>query len=276
MSEEKSNLPAMPDYMKKFMQQSQNDAASMAASSISVPRVSIKGKRFKFIDGENEELVKTLTIDIVILGVEPEAGKFIKTFYKNKYNPNDSAPPDCSSSDGIRPDVWVNNPVCSTCAQCPNNVFGSATSEFSGKKTKACKDSKRLWIAKPSDIEKVYGLNVPVTSLKHMSKYGKEIGANGYPLPLVITQLGFEDESEFPQLTFKHVGFVHEDAADTAIKLNTERPWAAQFGGAPLLEDRTGGGRPALPGSDAPMPSEPPQTGGDTSNIDDVVGDWGG
>lgn len=218
---------AIPEYLRKFMDQgSSKDADSMAAASVSVPRISLKGKKFQFINGDDESR-KTETIHVVILGVDPEGGKMIKTFYKNGYNPNDTAPPDCSSSDGVVPDAWVQSPISDNCAGCQKNVFGSATSP-TGKKTKACRDAKRLWVVKADEISgTVYGLNVPVTSLKDMSEYGREIRGAGIPLCAVITEISMDEDSEFPQLHFKRLGFLNEEFGTQAIERNESRDWMA-------------------------------------------------
>jgi len=265
---------SVPAYMQKFMQNSQADAASMATASTSVPRLSFRGKRFRWTENGEEELVKNLTVDVIILGVEPDAGHFIKTYYDKPYNPGDTDPPTCSSSDGIRPDAWVSDPQADYCSKCAKNVFGSATSR-SGGKSKACQDGKRLWVAKPDVPKKFYGLNCPVTSLKNLSEYGKYIGNNKYPLGLVITTLGMDDESEFPKLTFTHNGFVEEVHADAVIAINAERPWRLDFGDRPMLPDHSVG---ATSGGGAPQPSADTtaQTGAkpDAAKVEDVVGSW--
>ena len=209
-----SNEVVIPDYLKKFMETSTSkDADSMASASVSVPRISLKGKKFQFINGDDESK-KTEDIHVIILGVDPEGGRMIKTFYANGYNPNDTSPPDCSSSNGIAPDNWVQNPVSTNCAGCDKNRFGSATSP-SGKKTKACRDAKRLWVVKADEVgETVYGLNVPVTSLKAMAEYGKEIREAGIPLSAVITRVYMDEESEFPQIHFQRIGFLVKMAPD--------------------------------------------------------------
>jgi hypothetical protein len=271
--EKGSELPAttstaLPAYLQKFQAQTQADTQSMAAASISVPRLSFRGKRFRFIVDGNEELVKDLTVDVVILGVEPEAGRMIKTYYEKAYQSGDSEPPTCSSSNGVRPDDWVQNPQNATCQGCRHNVFGSATG-VNGGKSKSCKDSKRLWVAKPSDPTVYYGLNAPVTSLKNLSEYGKFIARHEIPLSLAITRLSLDDDSEYPKLIFEHVGFVSEEHADAVVELNTERPWRTEFASTPMLPEHS-----SAP-SGAPQPqAAPPQAPVDTKKIDDVVGNW--
>jgi hypothetical protein len=260
----------IPEYMKKFMSQSHQDATSMAMSSISIPRLSYRGKRFRFIENGEEEVVKELTVKVIIVGVEPDPGKFVKTYYEKDYASGDSAPPDCSSSNGINPDAWVGNPQSTRCGQCPKNVFGSATSR-SGGKAKACKDGKILWVAKANDPGKYYGLKVPVMSLKNLSEYGKYISKNGYPLALVITELGLEDDAEYPQLTFEHSGFVDEKTAEPIMKINTERPWRATMNVSLIDGPTTAPARIAEPSG--PSGKEAP-TGGQNPSVADIVKEW--
>lgn len=225
------NIPA---YLQQYMTQgTTSDTDSLAAVKTSVPRISLKGKRFKFINGE-EESKGADTIHVAILAVEPPGTAMNKVFYKGGYNPNDTAPPDCASSNGINPDAWVSDPCAELCARCSNNMFGSATNQ-AGKKTKACKDSKVLWVAKPDDIEgTVYGLKVPVTSLKNMAEYGRQIKAIGAPLAVVLTELTMDQDNEFPLLGFKNVGFLNEEVGTKAMARNASREWIQES--APMLE----------------------------------------
>ena len=255
----------MPAYMQKFMKQNTEDTNSLVASSMSVPRLSYRGKRWRYIVDGEEELIKTLTTEVIIVGVEPDAGRFIKTLYLTQYNPGDSSPPDCSSSNGVTPDIWVSSPISQRCQGCPKNIFGSAVSR-SGGKAKACHDSKRLWIVRPENTEIYYGLNVPIMSLKNLSEYGKYIAKNNFPLALVVTELSMDDDSEFPKICFKHVGFVDETDSELVVDLNQRRPWRSEA-------------RPVVDTNhqieSTPTKSLEPlvRTQG-TENIDDIIGEW--
>lgn len=264
---------AVPAYLQKFMDQGgSKDADSMAAASVSVPRISLKGKKFQFINGDDESK-KTEEIHVIILGVDPEGGRMIKTFYASGYNPTDTSPPDCSSSDGIKPDNWVQNPVSQSCNGCQKNVFGSATSP-SGKKTKACRDAKRLWVVKPDEVEStVYGLNVPVTSLKDMAEYGKEIRSAGIPLSAVITRIFMDEESEFPQIHFQRVGFLNEETGLKAIERNESRDWMSSINlrnALPAPERRE---QQKLPTVDSSI-IDGEATNVTASSVDDVAKNW--
>jgi hypothetical protein len=268
-----ATVPQMPDYMKQFMEQSKSDTGSLISSSMSVPRLTYRGKVWRFVVDGEEEKIKTKEVNVVIVGVEPDAGRFIKTLYLSQYTPGDTSPPDCSSSNGIAPDSWVAAPQAQRCANCPKNIFGSAQSRTGGK-AKACHDSKRLWIVKPDDTDIVYGLNVPIMSLKALAEYGKYIARNNFPLALVITELSMDDDSEFPKLLFKHVGFVDEAISQDVIDLNSKRPWKTIS--APILPYDGGGAPAALP---SPVNQAIPQTASPerkqgAEGVDQIIGQW--
>lgn len=246
-----ANEMAIPEHLKRYMTSSSasTDADSMASASISRPRISLRGRKFRIIEGGEEIRRPADELLCVILAVEPGSGLMQKTFYAKGYVSGDSSPPDCSSANGIQPDPWVNNPVSNACKSCPKNVFGSATSN-NGKKTKACKDSKCLWIALPDDIEgTVFALNVPVTSLKAMSEYGGMLKANGVPTAAVITRLTMKD-SEFPELIFEFAGVLEEKTLEIAMDRNERRNWNITATGPMLEHNPTSSGPISAPGAD--------------------------
>lgn len=269
---------AIPEHLKKYQAQSSVDADSLASSSISIPRVSLRGRKFRLVVGGEEIRKPSDELDVVILAVEPGPNLFIKTYYEGKYNSGDSAPPSCASSNGVAPDPWVTNPQAERCMTCPKNQFGSATSN-SGKKTKACRDSKRLWVTDPTDVEgTVFALGIPVTSLKSVAEYGRMIRANGVPLSAVITRLTMVD-SEFPQLEFQHVGFLDEQVAPIAMERAEVKNW--DIGGAskaPQLghEQSEPGKVLQAPGAKevAAQLDAPKETDGKPSTVNEVVGNW--
>ena len=287
---EKQTLPAVPEYLKAYMAQPNTEADSLASSSISIPRISLRGRKFRLIEGGEEIRKPSDELHAVILAVEPEAGLFVKTYYEGQYNSGDSSPPTCASSNGIAPDTWVTTPQSNRCATCPKNQFGSATSR-SGKKAKACRDSKRVWMALPEDIEgTVYAMNIPVTSLKNVSEYGRLLKTNGFPISAVITKISMED-AEFPQLMFEMAGFLNEETGKTAIERNIARDWnIGAASTAPLLEYRSGADKPAAlpsvaqatarPQADASIIDQPKgnvtdvKVAADGKSVDSVLGNW--
>lgn len=273
-----SNELAIPQHLQKYQQLAPStDASSLASASISIPRISLRGRKFRLIEGGEEIRKPSEELRCVILAVEPGPGLFTKTYYEGTYQSGDSAPPTCASSDGIAPDPWVTNPQAQKCAACPKNMFGSATSR-SGKKAKACRDSKRLWVALPENINgTVYALGVPVTSLKAVSELGRKIQAHGIPLASVIVKITMED-SEFPQLQFDVEGFLPEADFNQALIRSNERDWDLRGASSGPMLDHT----PEQPKAQALL-TESVNTGGveakdnepkDSQKVDDVVGDW--
>lgn len=273
------------------------DAASMAASSNSIPRVSLRGREFRFIEN-GEEIVKFRDhIDVIIVGVEPQGSLMIKTWYEKGYQPGSKEPPTCASEDGVAPAQWVQNRQSQSCRTCPKNVFGSATSP-NGKATKACRDSKRIWIklakgntvnGKPYEVgpfedRTLYGMGVTVASLKAFSEHGRSLAALGQGPQVCVTRITMMD-TEFPQVEFKVQDWLNAEDAPKSIAMATERPWRLLTNAGLALNAPTEestplpGGLPGLPAHlqkaaaaevvDAtPAPAGQVKSG---KNLDDVV-----
>lgn len=224
-----SNDLAIPDYLKDMMATSDAPQTNdMVSGGVTTPRISLKGKIFRFKEGGDEvEKVKE-NLDVVIVGVMPLHGTS-KTFYAGDYNPDSSDPPDCSSMDGVQPDNWVTSPINNLCATCANNKFGSAIS-MGGKKSKACRDSRRLYVIKASEMKdetpKVWLLNVTVSSLKPLNNFSKELAKQGITTPsVVITRLNFDDDADYPMLTFDALGTLNETMAKASLAIAADKEW---------------------------------------------------
>ena len=77
---------------------------------------------------------------------------------------------------------------------------------MSGKPSKACKDSKRIWLKRADKLDgPTYGMNITVSSLPAFAEYGRRLMANNVPFHLAVTQLTMAD-AEFPQVAFDIVG----------------------------------------------------------------------
>jgi hypothetical protein len=287
---EKIALPAHLQNNQDAAARALADAASMASSSNSVPRVSLRGREFRFIEGGEEVLKKRDDIEVIILGVEPEAGRMIKTFYKDGYKQGAKEPPTCSSDDGISPSPWVTTKQADLCAKCPKNSFGSAISP-NGKQTKACRDSKRIWIVRLDDPKPIadrvqYGLNVTVASLKAFSEYGRTLTSYGQAPCVAITKIKMVD-SEFPQVEFELAGWADAETAPQTLRIASERPWKINYANAGLaLGMNENVGRPStLPGLPDHLKPQPPVQDAtvvtptqspkvSAGQIDDAVGKW--
>jgi hypothetical protein len=265
-----SNEIVLPDYLKALVDTKGSEASSLVSATSSVPRISLKGRQFRFIEN-GEEVEKTPDpIHVIILGVQPENG-MSKTFYKGKYNPSDSTPPDCSSNDGVIPDSWISQPQSSNCATCEQNKWGSATA-LSGKKAKACRDSKRLMVVRAKDMDgTIYVVNVTVSSLRALSEYGKTLVSNQLPMAAVITEISMAD-SDFPQIDLKFAGVLKEEAGMKAMSRAEEKPWKSDSPStAPALESKP---VPQLDQTPVTIDQDSGSVSSSSDNADDLLNKW--
>jgi hypothetical protein len=183
-------------------------ASAVVSDGPSIPRISIRAGRYRLVE-EGVETTVGVTLDTIIVGANPRVSK---VFYAKQFDASATdVRPDCWSNDGLKPDASVNAPVHSQCADCPNNVLGSKILP-SGAKSKMCADQRHLAVVAAADPTKVYSLTVPVSGMKALREYFKELGNYGIGPEEVITELGFDDQASFPKIVFKQKGYVPEKA----------------------------------------------------------------
>lgn len=235
----------------------------MITSGESLPRISIKGMQFRLKSKDAEQALAQIgqALDFVILAVDPPNSNVGKAFFKAGFSGN-SEKPDCSSADGIRPDHWIDTPQCTACASCPQAVWGSKINQ-KGNEVKACSDHKRLLVVNKDNVEgELHVIQVPATSLKNLSGYGRQLNKHHYPLAGVLTRLSFDQASEYPKLCFDAVGFLDEATADTAIARSTGTELQDQLHHAsePPAEQQTAGAEVAKLDAPVAEPAAPVMT----------------
>ena len=180
--------------------------AILGDGGASFPKISIRAGRYRLVE-DGVETPVGITLDAIIVGVNPRTSK---VFYGKAYDQSaDAVRPDCFSNDGLKPDASVTAPVANGCANCPNNVLGSKILP-SGAKSKMCNDQRHLAVIPASDPSKVYGMTVPVSGMKALREYFKELDNFGMNPEETITELGFDDAASYPKITFTRKGFVPE------------------------------------------------------------------
>lgn len=216
-----SNDLAIPtDQLPAYLQGFQGDTnESLITSGVVLPRISLRGKQFRFKKDGNEQAMKLgQSLRVVVLGATPRQG-CSKAYYAESYSEGSDEPPTCSSSDGVTPDSWIGDPINSACANCPNNAFGSGTdSNGNPTKGKACADTKRLLVLPPDNPKgDIWMLQVPPASLKALSNFGSQLAKHSIPIETVITEIFFED-AEYPKIGFKYSGFIEEKVAPSFLE----------------------------------------------------------
>lgn len=182
-------------------------ATASVASNLGGKMISTAGGQF-MIDGQKTDEFEGVILDLAN----------VKAYYSSRYDPKNPTSPDCYAcgrdTDSLVPHEAVKKPLCTSCAECRWNKFGTAAVG----KGKACKDTVRLHILKESDIdEKIvepYSLSVPPTSLKAIANYLKGIDDLGLCPQVVKTTFHIEhdDDVQF-RLSFEMAEQLEDDAA---------------------------------------------------------------
>lgn len=181
------------------------------------PRISIKGSRFRIVDGGDETVLDSTKIDVIIVGANP---RLSKTWYAKAWTPDaEPSAPDCFSLTGVGPHTDSTNPQNDLCASCPQNAWGSKLTP-QGQQIKACADQKRLAVVAADDANgPVYLLQVTPGALKGLNAYQKELSTRGIPPEIVKTTLSFDTDASYPKLAFGFGGFIDEAAQAAVDKL---------------------------------------------------------
>jgi len=178
------------------------------AGGESYPRISIKGSRFRIIEGSTETVLDSTALDVIIVGANP---RLSKTWYAKQWTPDaEPSAPDCFSLDGVRPHVDSSDPQNDMCAGCPQNAWGSKITPL-GQQVKACADQKRLAVVAADDPSgPVYLLQVTPAALKGLNSYQKELATRGIAPEIVRSRVSFDTDASFPKLQFGFGGFLNE------------------------------------------------------------------
>jgi hypothetical protein len=196
---------------------SQSLAGGIGAGGESIPRISIKGSRFRIIEGGTETVLDTTSLDVVIVGANP---RLSKTWYAKAWTPeSEPSSPDCFSLDGVGPDSQATAPQNDLCASCPQNAWGSKVTP-QGKQIKACSDLKRLAVVAADDpTGPTYLLAVTPAALAGLSQYHKDLSVRGIPAEIVRTKVSFDTNASFPKLAFNFGGFLDAETQSEVDKL---------------------------------------------------------
>lgn len=220
----------LPAYMiNPELARQANEDAVFGVSTGYPPRIKMSGKQFVLVDGTGVEtpipggkLFKGPDDNLYLKTVVVRAKKDLrKRWFATKFDPSkEGVMPDCFSNDGVRPDASIPTPQCDTCANCPNNAFGSGSNE-NGAATagKACSDEKLIAVFLPG--QGLYELKVTPASLKNWGLYVKALTSRGIPVGNVFTLVGFVPEATFPVLSFQYGGAVLEAGIAKLAALST-------------------------------------------------------
>ncbi len=231
-------------------------------------RIRKSGEETNYVDA-NGDAVQSL--EFVLVKANPI---FSKVFYKAVFEEGSTGKPDCWSADGIEPDANVLEPVCKTCAACPNNAWGSRVSD-TGKKGKKCADRRRVAVVGPADLAargidcEKFLLHIPAGSLKGLSEFAEKVlKPKGIPYYAVVTRIGFDATQAHPSLTFKAPRFLTESEARDVLEIRDSDEVAR------ILQEShefDGAASEATPGSEGIAGTMPAALAGVSASAQDVA-----
>lgn len=245
-----------------------SDDLSTGVGSGGYPHVSIKGKVFHIVRGDEKTLVTkpeaddepAASIEVVIVKANSALSK---VYYAGGYTEGSDAKPLCYSNDSIKPAADSTEPQASNCATCPHNQWGSRITDNGGQ-GKACADSRRIAIAQVSQINDPMLLRIPAASLKALAQYNDTLKKRGVPYQVVVTKIGFDYSVAHPALTFKPVGFIDDATArevagmvETDVVNNIIGTTNVRGASSPALEQTPVAAAQPAPKPAAPKPAAP-------------------
>jgi hypothetical protein len=172
----------------------------------------------KTVDGERVGITAD-PLNVVIVN----AAKLARTYYEAEYDPTNPSAPTCWSLDTIVPssDVPSEQRQAHRCMSCEQNIKGS--SKGGGR---ACRYSQRLAIVLEEQMDTIYQLRIPATSIfgkakdgnMPMQAYAKYLHGHKTNSISVVTQISFDTSSTMPKLFFKALRALDDEERIEALK----------------------------------------------------------
>lgn len=188
------------------------------------PAISIKDNQFALIDPSGARtpvpfLKDGPAIDVVFVDRNEHVSKLFWGLNR-PYNPNEVQPPVCFSDNGVAPSATAREPQSKLCNECPHNIIGSAISQISGARIKACGDLKKFAVV-VKGYPGAYQLQIKPGSFKAWNNYigylrMQKLNDGGRPdLSDVVTRIRFSGQGI---LSFEAVELV-KDGTPTATQV---------------------------------------------------------
>lgn len=206
----------------KSLQNTNDNLLSGSGGGSQNRRISLKGGKFRMmVNGEQVSVSKDDKMNVVIV----DAAHLARTYYEGEYDPSNPAPPACWSNDTQTPASDVGDGKQSDrCMDCKQNIKGSGQGN-----SRACRFSQRLAVVIEGELDKVYQLQLPATSIfgdpkenggkLMLQAYAKYLQAHNTPAIAIVTEMSFDENSEVPKLSFKPVRPLEKSELETVVEL---------------------------------------------------------
>jgi len=202
-------------------------ALTGGGTGFSLKRISTKGGVFRLMAGGKEVAnIEERHLDVVIAKA---AAKINRIFYAKAYDSENVGGPDCSSSDGEKPDAGVPNKQSDTCMGCEKNIAGSGNGN-----SRACRYQQRLAVVLANNpAGDVLQLTLAATSIfgkedgdkRPLQAYARFLASQNPPVnpEAVVTRMRFDTKAEAPKLFFQPMRWLSDDEYETVMEQATSK-----------------------------------------------------
>jgi len=254
---------ATPDYMQGVG----DEDFGGGMDGTGYPRLAFKLARFRLRQGEDEIVLPSNSIEVIILKDYPAISRI---YFDSRFDSSgeDDNRPACASADGEHPISTIAEPQNNICATCPQNQKGSRITEDGGK-ARACGFYKRLVVLIKghedvgpvvADVKSmsIFGDSNSGENLWTLKAYFARLKQNGVMPYHLWTELTFDTDESVPKVLFRPMSYVEKPTF-----VNVVTPMIATPDGKQLLLDMSdtskvriegedGGGQLALPAGKKP------------------------
>ena len=178
-------------------------------------RISIRNKKFEGIPLESGD-----SIEVIIVGIAYRS----RIYYKSEYDADKVSTPTCWSNNTETPalDVPDEQRQSGRCVDCVHNIRGSGRGA-----SRACRFVQRLAVVLKDDLETVYQLQLPPTSIfgdavkgeMPLRAYARYLEARETPFIAVISKIYFDESSDTPKLFFRPIRPLEEQELETVKEM---------------------------------------------------------
>jgi len=185
-----------------------------------VRRISMQGKKFSVVGHGYKTTADADFKDIIVVGMADVS----RVYYEGEYEPNVHKAPTCWSLDSQRPDKGVPevSKQANRCLDCTHNIRGSGHN-----RGRACKFIQNIAVAFEGQLDTMYKLKLPATSIYGkakgghlpMQEYIKFLVSRGSEISSVLTRMYFDSSSNVPKLFFKPMRSLRDEELSAVKQL---------------------------------------------------------
>lgn len=240
----------------KSLQDTNNNLLGGSGGGEKRHRISLSGQKFReYVNGDQVSVSKEDNMNMIVVDAAPIA----RTYYEGVYSPSNPTPPKCWSADTREPakEVAPETRQATRCMDCPQNIKGSGQGE-----SRACRFSQRLAVVLEGQLDKVYQLQIPATSIfgdtrdgnMPMQAYARFLSAHNTPAISIITNMKFDSMASTPKLFFKAVRPLEEKELEQVVALKDHPDTARALRMTVSQTDGVSKEAPAAPKKEATPP----------------------